>query len=219
MKDRGRQAGEGADEPVTPGRQKQGDGNDGAVDEERVAEGQVHDIDDRILPEIDLKAQTAKAPDKTVFQQPLPCLSGRQQEDQTCAPEGNDQVKPFGMMEMISRVRAVLRRAGKSEKTGGGTLAVGKIILNDEKHLVTVAGEEARLTKKEYALPKILLQEPGRAFTREELFAAVWGYDYMGESRTLDAHIKTLRKKLGREKDRIETVRNVGYRLNPADKE
>ncbi|MDY6037805.1 MAG: response regulator transcription factor [Eubacterium sp.] len=124
-------------------------------------------------------------------------------------------VKPFGMMEMVSHVKAVLRRY--KPKSAENTLSVGKIYMNLDKHFVRTEQGEAVLTFKEYELLKIFLKNPGRAFTRDQLFASVWGEDYIGESRTVDMHIKTLRHKLGTCGARIETIRNVGYRINPRE--
>ena len=120
-------------------------------------------------------------------------------------------VKPFGMMEMISRIKAVLRRCqntGKSEM-----LIRGNISMNCTAHSVIVDGERLTLTNKEYELLKLFLSNPGVAFTREQLLVSVWNIEYLGESRTIDMHIRTLRQKLGNCGHYIETVRNVGYRL------
>ena len=120
-------------------------------------------------------------------------------------------VKPFGMMEMVSRVKAVLRRCGKKEESK--CLKLGKLELNPEAHTVTLAGERLMLTNKEYQLLKLFLSHPGTAVTREQLLYDVWETDYLGETRTVDMHIRTLRKKLADYGSCIETVRNVGYRL------
>lgn len=120
-------------------------------------------------------------------------------------------VKPFGMMEMVSRIRAVLRRCRREDAPA--LLAAGGIRLNQEEHTVTVDGKRVMLTFKEYELLRTFLSHPGMAFTRDQLFADIWGTDYYGETRTLDMHIRTLRQKLGRYGEMIETVRGVGYRL------
>ena len=120
-------------------------------------------------------------------------------------------VKPFGVMEMISRIKAVLRRCAPEEK--GEVLTVGEILLNQREHLVTIAGEKVALTLKEFEILKLFLQNPGIVFSRSELLTQVWGVDYLGESRTVDMHIKTLRQKLGDAGKRIETVIGVGYRM------
>lgn len=123
--------------------------------------------------------------------------------------------KPFGMMELISRVRAVLRRAGAKDAPGGqkGVLQAGGLILNIPSHTVTVEGREAALTLKEFELLRILMEHEGAVVRREELLREVWGYDYSGESRTLDVHVGTLRQKLGPCGGCVETVRGVGYKI------
>ena len=120
-------------------------------------------------------------------------------------------VKPFGMMEMVSRVKAVLRRCKPCEDLN--LLKLGELVLNRSEHKVTIAGERVVLTYKEYELLKLFLTHPGVAFTREKLLQNVWNTDYVTESRTVDMHIRTLRQKLGAYGSIIETVRNVGYRL------
>ena len=120
-------------------------------------------------------------------------------------------VKPFGVMEMVSRVKAVLRRCQSEEKEN--ILKVETLILNLDEHTVTIDGERVNLTYKEFELLRLFLAHPGMAFTRDQLFNEVWGMDYFGESRTVDMHIRTLRQKLGNYGRMIETVRNVGYRM------
>ena len=120
-------------------------------------------------------------------------------------------VKPFGMMEMVSRIKAVMRRCNAEEK--GEMVSVGEITLSDKKHLVTVNGENISLTFKEFEMLKLFMQNPGIVFSRNTLLSEVWGVDYLGETRTVDMHIKTLRKKLGDSGRRIETVIGVGYRM------
>ena len=120
-------------------------------------------------------------------------------------------VKPFGVMEMVSRVKAVLRRCKPSKQSK--SLAMKGLVLNPEEHTVTMDGERVSLTYKEYELLHLFLSQPGIAFTREQLLVHVWDTEYMGETRTVDMHIRTLRQKLGEYGHMIETVRNVGYRL------
>lgn len=120
-------------------------------------------------------------------------------------------VKPFGVMEMVSRVKAVLRRC--QEPNPQHLLQIEGLVLNLDEHTVTADGERITLTFKEYELLKLLLSNPGIAFTRDQLFAEVWGTDYIGESRTVDMHIRTLRQKLGQYGAMIQTIRGVGYRL------
>lgn len=120
-------------------------------------------------------------------------------------------VKPFGMMEMVSRIKAILRRYKPAQvqhvrKAGG-------LVINLDEYTVTADGERVTLTLKEFELLKLFLSHPGIAFTRDQLFNEIWGIDYMGETRTVDVHIRTLRQKLGAYGSLIETVRGVGYRL------
>ena len=119
--------------------------------------------------------------------------------------------KPFGMMEMVSRVKAVLRRAYKDEKTD--IVAVGKLTLNPQTHTVMADGEKVILTLKEFELLHKFMRHPGRVYSREQLLSDIWGADYVGETRTVDVHIGTLRTKLGECGEYIDTVRGVGYRL------
>lgn len=119
--------------------------------------------------------------------------------------------KPFGMMEMVSRVRAVLRRSRSAEPSS--ELCFGGIVMNTVEHTVTADGQRITLTLKEYELLHKFMINPGRAFTREQLLAAVWCEDFMGETRTVDVHIGTLRQKLGECGKCIRTVRGVGYRM------
>ena len=120
-------------------------------------------------------------------------------------------VKPFGIMEMVSRVKAVLRRCKPVKESK--LLKVEGLVLNPGERTLTLDGERVTLTFKEYELLHLFLSQPGIAFTREQLLSSVWNADYLGESRTVDMHIRTLRQKLGRYGHLIETVRNVGYRL------
>ena len=120
-------------------------------------------------------------------------------------------VKPFGVMEMVSRIKAVLRRCEPDEKEE--VLSIGEITLSDKEHLVTVNGEKVVLTFKEFEILKLFMQSPGIVFSRDKLLSEVWGVDYLGESRTVDMHIKTLRQKLGDVGSRIETVIGVGYKM------
>ena len=120
--------------------------------------------------------------------------------------------KPFGIMELISRVKAVLRRAGLDD--AAMNLEFEGIVLDDAKHQVTIDGNPCELTFKEYELLKMLMQNSGIVLQRGQILDRVWGIDYEGESRTLDMHIKTLRKKMGDKGALVQTVRNVGYTLN-----
>lgn len=118
--------------------------------------------------------------------------------------------KPFGMMEMISRIKAVLRRSHKTEKV---QLKNGPIIMNLDRHQVEVNGEKIILTLKEFDLLKLFLNNIEIVFTRDQLLDQIWGMDYVGESRTVDVHVGTLRTKLGEIGSCIETLRGVGYRM------
>ena len=120
--------------------------------------------------------------------------------------------KPFGMLEMVSRIKAVLRRSA-AKRPAGKVLGIADIRIDTDKHTVTVSGREIALTLKEYDLLKLFLENPGRVFTREQLLSAVWGTDFIGETRTVDVHIGTLRTKLGSAGDNIRTVRGVGYKI------
>ncbi len=119
-------------------------------------------------------------------------------------------VKPFGMMEMVSRIKAVLRRCQPGDNPH--LLEAGEVIVNLDERTVTVSGNRVNFTYKEFELLRIFMSHPGIAFTRDQLFSQVWNMDYMGDSRTLDMHIRTLRMKLGEAGKYIETVRNIGYR-------
>ena len=120
-------------------------------------------------------------------------------------------VKPFGMMEMVSRVRAVLRRCAPLGE--GSVLRAGNLIVSLDERTVTANGNRVNLTYKEFELLKLFLSHPKMVFTRDQLLANVWNIDFAGETRTVDVHIQTLRQKLGDCGRMIETVRNVGYRL------
>ena len=119
-------------------------------------------------------------------------------------------VKPFGMMEMVSRVKAVLRRCAPARQSH--RLSSGGVTLDLDGHTVTAEGQRVTLTFKEFELLRLFLSHPGMAYTRDQLFNDVWGADYVGESRTVDMHIRTLRQKLGPCGEHIATVRGVGYR-------
>ena len=117
--------------------------------------------------------------------------------------------KPFGVMELISRVKALLRRT--EGLTESAILTNGEIAVDTEKRKVTVSGSPCELTFKEFELLKMLILNSGLVLSRDKIMDQVWGVDYEGESRTVDMHIKTLRKKLGVGGGAIKTVRNVGY--------
>ncbi len=120
--------------------------------------------------------------------------------------------KPFGMMEMASRVRAVLRRSGRAAEKQQ-LIRVGGLEMNLGEHIVTADGIRIQLTLKEFELLHTFMTNPGRAFTREQLLSSVWSEDFLGETRTVDVHVGTLRQKLGACGKYIRTVRGVGYKL------
>lgn len=120
--------------------------------------------------------------------------------------------KPFGMMELVARVKAVLRRSGKqSEQTE--ILIVHDLNLDPEKHEVRARGGSVNLTLKEFELLRYLMKNQGIVLTRDQILEKIWGYDFSGETRTVDVHVRTLRQKLGDAGQCIETVRGVGYRI------
>lgn len=119
--------------------------------------------------------------------------------------------KPFGMMEMVSRIKAVLRRSEVTNKKQ--ELRNGPIYLNNIKHMVIVDGKEIELTLKEYELLLLFMNNIGIVFTREHLLASIWDSNFVGESRTIDVHVGTLRNKLGKYGACIKTLRGVGYKM------
>lgn len=121
--------------------------------------------------------------------------------------------KPFGTMELISRIKALLRRSAPSSATTADILTIGRLSLNQDKHEVIADGGRISLTLKEYDMLCLLMKNNGRVFTRDELLSRIWGYDFSGESRTVDVHIRTLRSKLGTCGELIETIRGVGYKI------
>ncbi len=122
--------------------------------------------------------------------------------------------KPFGMMELVARIRAVLRRT-KLDKPAQ-TLEAGGIALDDEKYRVTVNGVPIALTRKEFQLLQLLMENQGVVLTRDRLLSEIWGYTFDGETRTVDVHVRALRIKLGDAGACIETVRGIGYRIGEA---
>ncbi len=122
--------------------------------------------------------------------------------------------KPFGMMEMISRVKSVLRRTAPQTNS---IFKCGEIELNVERHTVMLCGKEIQLTLKEYDLLHIFMRNQGIVLTREILLERVWGKDFIGETRTIDVHVGTLRSKLGSEGNQIKTIRGVGYRMGESN--
>ena len=123
--------------------------------------------------------------------------------------------KPFGMLEMVARIKAVLRRcvAPRSSEDDKEIIRIGCLEVNQLEHKVSVGGSEVVLTLKEYELLRKFLQHPGIVFSRDKLLNDIWGYEFSGETRTVDVHIRTLRQKLGDAGELIETIRGVGYRM------
>ena len=122
--------------------------------------------------------------------------------------------KPFGMMELVSRIKAVLRRSGKVEDRID--MELSGVRMDIKKHEVTVDGKQVALTLKEFELLEKLMRNQGIVLTRDQLLTEIWGYDFDGETRTVDVHIRTLRQKLGAKGEIIQTVRGVGYRVGGA---
>ena len=134
------------------------------------------------------------------------------------AAQTTTSTKPFGIMEFLSRVRAALRRA-EPEGTAQMSTASGRSWLDNARHSVTVSGAPVELTYKEYSLLRLLLENTNLVVTRETILQVVWGTDISVESRTVDMHIRTLRKKLGDAGKYICTVRKVGYKLTDSEEE
>lgn len=121
--------------------------------------------------------------------------------------------KPFGVMELVARVKAVLRRTSNSDSSAEKLYTAGELALSVEKHEVVVHGAPVLLTLKEFALLHLLFEHRGSVMTRDRILREVWGYEFDGENRTVDVHVRTLRQKLGDQADVIETVRGVGYKI------
>lgn len=121
-------------------------------------------------------------------------------------------VKPFGMLEMLSRVNAVLRRT--KPRDNKDVLKINGLVLDTARHSVTVDGRQIQLTKKEYDLLKLFMENPGITFSRDQLLVSVWDSSFYGETRTVDAHIGTLRQKIEPYGDHIKTIRSVGYKMD-----
>ena len=122
-------------------------------------------------------------------------------------------VKPFGMMELVARVKAILRRTARQEVKQQPLLVNGMITLDKQGHTVKVDTTEVHVTTKEFALLELLMEHIGKVLSRDQILSSIWGYDFDGESRTVDVHVKTLRTKLGVAGAQILTVRGVGYKM------
>ena len=121
--------------------------------------------------------------------------------------------KPFGMMELMARIRAALRHGGQREPQRR-TYSLGTLFVDPTQHIVRDGEREVTLTLKEFQVLCLLMERAGTVFTRDQLLNTIWGYEFDGASRTVDVHIRTLRQKLGRSGDCIETVRGVGYKIS-----
>lgn len=121
--------------------------------------------------------------------------------------------KPFRMMELVSRVKALIRRGGQEQPQDDEEYVLGELYVSKKRHLVKVKGEEVTLTMKEFELLLLFLSNPGIVFSRAQLLDKIWGYQFDGESRTVDVHIRTLRQKLKEAGRYIETVRGIGYKV------
>jgi len=121
--------------------------------------------------------------------------------------------KPFGVMELISRVKAVMRRSDRSKGSAGEVLTIGELVLDEQKHEVYARGQEVSLTFKEFELLSYLMKNRGLVLSRDKILNTIWNYEYEGESRTVDVHIGSLRQKLGTCGDFIKTIRGIGYKI------
>lgn len=121
--------------------------------------------------------------------------------------------KPFGVMELISRVKAVIRRSDRSKGSAGEVLKIGELVLDEQKHEVYARGQGVSLTFKEFELLSYLMKNRGLVLSRDKILNTIWNYEYEGESRTVDVHIGSLRQKLGTCGDFIKTIRGIGYKI------
>lgn len=119
--------------------------------------------------------------------------------------------KPFGMMELLSRIKALLRRTKPA--AAGKEYTSGSLYVYPEKHIVRASGKDVVLTLKEFELLSLLISNPGTVFTRDQILQKIWGFEFDGENRTVDVHIRTLRTKLGDCGEQIETIRGIGYKI------
>lgn len=171
---------------------------------------------DRMLPEEDgmeVLKKLRRNPDSAEVPVILLTALGTEYDKVVGLDSGADDyiTKPFGTMELISRVKAMLRRSRRKEDR---VVRVQNLTLDEDRHVCLDRGKEVSLTRKEFDLLKLLMSEPGRVFTRDEILQRVWGYEFDGENRTVDVHIRSLRSKLTESGKQIETVRGVGYRIS-----
>ena len=122
-------------------------------------------------------------------------------------------LKPFSAGEVMARVRAILRRVQPREAEQQNLYSVGNLVIDLDKYLVTIGGADVTLTKKEVELLWTLAKNSSKVFSRENLLDSIWGYDFDGETRTVDVHVRSLRQKLGSAGDYVTTVRGIGYRI------
>lgn len=175
---------------------------------------------DLMLPEMDgLEVCRALKQQQDTTAIPIIMLTAKDEEvDKILGLElGADDylTKPFSSRELIARIKAVLRRSNK-ENLPSGELAIGKLRLNFSRYEAYLGDEKLELTPKEYELLKLFITNIGKVYTREQLLEKVWGYEYFGDTRTVDVHIRHLRSKLAAQPEvaeAVETVRGVGYRL------
>lgn len=171
---------------------------------------------DRMLPEedgISVLKKLRSAPET----EKLPVILLTAKDTELDKVEGLDSgaddyiAKPFGMLELISRIKALLRRTGESTAVRD-RLELGGLCIYPSKHEVFADGKKIALTLKEYDMLLLLVQHRGEVYSRDSLLREIWGYDFSGESRTVDVHIRTLRSKLGSCGELIQTIRGVGYK-------
>lgn len=172
---------------------------------------------DIMLPDTDgLEIMRRLRADSETATVPIMMLTAKDTElDKVVALDGGADdylTKPFSLMELTSRCRALLRRGGMTKKVSD-TLSSQGITLSPSRREVAVDGNEIKLTLREFDLLEYLMRKPGIVFSREALLQSVWGWDFDGGSRTVDVHVQTLRQKLGNHASCIETVRGVGYRF------
>lgn len=174
---------------------------------------------DIMLPDLDgvsiLRRLRAK-PETRDIPVVMATAKGMEYDRVSALDQGADDylAKPFSMLEMVARVKAVLRRSAPKEAPR--LLQRGKLCMDPQAHTVLLNGKALELTLKEYELLRLLMEHPGRVYTRDELLSEIWGMDYNGETRTVDVHVRTLRQKLGDSANCVGTVRGVGYRLEDA---
>ncbi|MBU3805988.1 MAG: response regulator transcription factor [Candidatus Fournierella pullistercoris] len=154
------------------------------------------------------------------IQTPVIMLTAKAEEyDKLAGLEGGADdyvVKPFSPRELVARVKAVLNRTMPGQQTAGSVFQFGGLVVDKASHSVKVDGQEASLTPKEFDLLVFLMENKGIALSRERILQKVWNYDYYGEDRTVDTHIKMLRSHLGRYREAIATVWGVGYKFEPS---